>query len=43
MNGGYDMALGDSLSVTNATKYYKKFKAVDDVNLTVNKGEFLLF
>ena len=35
------MALGDSLSVSNATKYYKKFKAVDNVNLTVNKGEFL--
>jgi putative spermidine/putrescine transport system ATP-binding protein len=35
------MALGDSLSISNATKYYKKFKAVDDVNLTVNKGEFL--
>lgn len=35
------MTLGNSLSVVNATKYYKKFKAVDDVNLTVNQGEFL--
>ncbi|AOV07945.1 ABC transporter ATP-binding protein [Sporosarcina ureilytica] len=35
------MALGNSLSVINATKYYKKFKAVDNVNLTVNKGEFI--
>lgn len=35
------MALGDSLAVANATKYYKKFKAVDNISLTVNKGEFL--
>ncbi|MFJ8066328.1 ABC transporter ATP-binding protein [Psychrobacillus sp. NPDC096426] len=35
------MTLGNSLSVVNATKYYKKFKAVDDVNLIVNQGEFL--
>ena len=35
------MSLGDSLSIVDATKYYKKFKAVDAVNLTVNKGEFL--
>lgn len=35
------MALGDSLSVVNATKYYKKFKAVDSISFTVNKGEFL--
>lgn len=35
------MALGNSLSVINATKYYKKFKAVDNVNLTVNEGEFI--
>ena len=41
MKGSYDMILGDSLSVANVTKYYKKFKAIDGVNLTVNKGEFL--
>ncbi|WP_066255480.1 ABC transporter ATP-binding protein [Neobacillus drentensis] len=35
------MVLGNSLSIVNASKYYKKFKAVDDVNLTVNQGEFL--
>ncbi|KAB2336638.1 ABC transporter ATP-binding protein [Cytobacillus depressus] len=35
------MVLGNSLSIVNATKYYKKFKAVDDVNLEVNQGEFL--
>ncbi|WP_284037037.1 ABC transporter ATP-binding protein [Neobacillus sp. 114] len=35
------MVIGNSLSIVNATKYYKKFKAVDDVNLTVNQGEFL--
>lgn len=28
------------LKITNATKYYKKFKAVDNVNLTINKNEF---
>ncbi|WP_027416014.1 ABC transporter ATP-binding protein [Aneurinibacillus terranovensis] len=35
------MAVGNHLSIVNATKFYKKFKAVDDVNLTVDKGEFL--
>ncbi len=35
------MALGDSLSIVNATKYYKKFRAVDNVSMDVNKGEFL--
>jgi putative spermidine/putrescine transport system ATP-binding protein len=35
------MAFGDSLSIVDATKMYKKSKAVDNVNLTVNKGEFL--
>ncbi|MEB3102097.1 ABC transporter ATP-binding protein [Ferviditalea candida] len=35
------MSVGDSLELKNATKYYKKFKAVDDVNLSVHKGEFL--
>ncbi len=35
------MQLGDSLSIVNATKYYGKFKAVDNVSLAVNKGEFL--
>ncbi|MFM1655148.1 ABC transporter ATP-binding protein [Brevibacillus sp. B_LB10_24] len=35
------MAIGDSLSVVHATKYYKKFRAVDDVSLTVHHGEFL--
>ncbi|MGG1662165.1 ABC transporter ATP-binding protein [Brevibacillus sp. NRS-1366] len=35
------MSIGDSLSVVNATKYYKKYKAVDSVNLSVNKSEFL--
>lgn len=35
------MVLGNSLSIVNATKYYKKFKAVDNVNLDVNQGEFL--
>lgn len=29
------------LSLTNATKFYKKVKAVDDVSLEVKKGEFL--
>ncbi|MGC5328909.1 ABC transporter ATP-binding protein [Brevibacillus sp. SYSU BS000544] len=29
------------LSLTNATKFYKKVKAVDDVSLEVEKGEFL--
>ncbi|MEX2460612.1 MAG: ABC transporter ATP-binding protein [Paenibacillaceae bacterium] len=35
------MAFGDSLSVVNATKNYKKFIAVDNISLSVNKGEFL--
>ncbi|MED3562468.1 ABC transporter ATP-binding protein [Bacillus xiapuensis] len=35
------MGLGNSLSIENASKYYKKFKAVDNINLTVNQGEFL--
>lgn len=29
------------LSLTNATKFYKKVKAVDDVSIEVKKGEFL--
>ncbi len=35
------MAIGNSLMIENATKYYKNFKAVDNVNLTVNQGEFI--
>jgi putative spermidine/putrescine transport system ATP-binding protein len=35
------MAIGDSLEIKGATKYYKKFKAVDDFSLSVHKGEFL--
>jgi putative spermidine/putrescine transport system ATP-binding protein len=35
------MALGDSLAVVNVSKHYKKVKAVDDVSLTVHKGEFM--
>lgn len=30
-----------NLSIQNVTKYYKDFKAVDDVSLEVHKGEFL--
>lgn len=33
--------MGDNLEIRNATKYYKKFKAVDDVSLFVSKGEFV--
>ncbi|RNB90672.1 ABC transporter ATP-binding protein [Brevibacillus fluminis] len=29
------------LAITDATKWYKKFKAVDKINLEVKKGEFL--
>jgi putative spermidine/putrescine transport system ATP-binding protein len=39
--GGEDMSIGDKLSVVQASKYYKKFKAVDNVSLTVNPGEFV--
>ncbi|MFJ8235609.1 ABC transporter ATP-binding protein [Ureibacillus sp. NPDC094379] len=35
------MSLGNSLSIINAVKYYKNFKAVDNVSLTLNQGEFL--
>lgn len=35
------MAMGASLEIHNASKYYKKFKAVDSVDLSVKKGEFL--
>jgi putative spermidine/putrescine transport system ATP-binding protein len=35
------MAKGMDLSIQEATKYYGTFKAVDNVNLDVNKGEFL--
>lgn len=35
------MAIGDSLDIVGATKFYKKFKAVNDVTLSVHKGEFL--
>lgn len=31
----------DYLEIASVTKHYKKFKAVDNVSLTVNKGEFL--
>lgn len=35
------MALGASMEIEHVTKYYKGFKAVDAVNLTIKKGEFL--
>lgn len=35
------MAKGMDLSISNATKFYGSFKAVDNVNLDVRKGEFL--
>jgi putative spermidine/putrescine transport system ATP-binding protein len=35
------MTIGDSLSVVSVSKYYKNYKAVDNVTLTVNKSEFL--
>lgn len=35
------MVLGDSLSINNVSKSYKNCLALDHVNLTVRKGEFL--
>ena len=35
------MTMGANLSMNNVDKFYKNFKAVDDVCLTINKGEFL--
>ncbi|WLR52025.1 ABC transporter ATP-binding protein [Bacillus tianshenii] len=35
------MSTHTHLSLQGATKYYKKFKAVDDVNLDIKKGEFV--
>ncbi|GAX88980.1 ABC transporter ATP-binding protein [Effusibacillus lacus] len=35
------MAAGASLQLSEVTKYYKKFRAVDNVSLSVQKGEFL--
>lgn len=31
----------DHLDIKNAQKFYKKFKAVDNVNLSIKKGEFV--
>nr|WP_254905225.1 ATP-binding cassette domain-containing protein [Clostridium tyrobutyricum] len=33
--------VGANLLMNNVEKYYKSFKAVDKVSLSVNKGEFL--
>lgn len=35
------MAIGSSLLINNVVKYYKRFKAVDNVSVSVKKGEFL--
>lgn len=35
------MSIGTNLSINNVTKYYKNFKAVDNVSLSIDKGEFL--
>lgn len=35
------MTINTHLSLKNATKYYKKFKAVDEVNLEIKNGEFV--
>lgn len=35
------MTIHTHLSLQNATKYYKKFKAVDNVNLDIKNGEFV--
>ncbi|KEF38523.1 spermidine/putrescine ABC transporter ATP-binding subunit [Schinkia azotoformans MEV2011] len=35
------MSINTHLSLKNATKYYKKFKAVDDINLDIRNGEFV--
>ncbi|WP_237740538.1 ABC transporter ATP-binding protein [Paenisporosarcina sp. TG-14] len=40
--GGDSMAFGASMVINDVTKYYKNnFKAVNNVNLVVEKGEFL--
>lgn len=41
MKGVMKMSVGTNLSINNVTKYYKDFKAVDNVSLSINKGEFL--
>jgi len=35
------MTMGANLLLSNVTKLYKNFKAVDDVCININKGEFL--
>jgi len=35
------MEMGANLLLSNVTKLYKTFKAVDDVSININKGEFL--